>query len=232
MTSSKTALPVVRLPAGLTFFLLWSVASAVGMMLFGIPVSLLQWLLGLDQHGDPGYAGDFSMAYLLLGSTLCGAGYGATIGLAQWFVLRRERPRMGGWVPATAAGYACIVIVIFVVAAFQPGWLEWAVTLIVNGKLHWLARVEPAWPAAVEAAGGLALILFGLMLGSAQWLALRGREPRAGWWIAFSAAGWALAVLFDDAAWPGFVLLSWAAPLAVTGAGMAWLLRKEIVAGD
>ena len=40
--------------------------------------------------------------------------------------------------------FICIGMVIFVVAAFQPGWLEWAVTLIVNGKLHWLARVEPA----------------------------------------------------------------------------------------
>lgn len=226
MTTLKTTLPAVRLPAGLTFFLLWSVASTVGMMLYGVPVSLLQWLLGLDRLGDPTNAGQFSGAYLLLGSMLCGAGYGGTIGLAQWLVLRRERARMGGWVLATVAGYACIGIVILVVAAFQPGWLAWAVTLLVNGKLHWLARVEPTWPAAVEAAGGLALILFGLLLGSTQWLALRGRVPHAGWWIAFSAAGWALAVLLNDAAWPDYVLFSWAAPLALTGAGMAWLLRQ------
>ncbi len=226
MTTLRTALPVARTQPGLIFWLLWYAATFMGEMLYAIPVGIVQLVLGLDRLNDPARAGEFPAWMLVLGAVLCGAAIGATIGLAQWLVLRRGLPHTGGWVAATLAGYAAIGVLPLIAGALQPGWPDWAFTLIIGGKMHWLARVEPTWPAAASLPGGLTLILFGALLGVMQWLVLRGRVHQAGWWVAISAGGWALAVALSTVSWALFVLMSWSIPAAVAGAGMVWLLRR------
>ena len=130
---------------------------------------------------------------------------GAFFGLGQWLVLRRALPAMGGWVLATAIGYV-------VVLGLDP-----------------LIQFD----ALPELGGAFAFLMFGVVLGVAQWLVLRGRVDQAGWWIAISIAGWALAFLLIGAAYlsglyvePFDMLAAFLVPTIVTGGGMLWLLRR------
>jgi peptidoglycan/LPS O-acetylase OafA/YrhL len=86
----------------------------------------------------------------------------------QFGLLRRFLPRMGWWVPATAGGW---LLGMSLVAAFI--------------RLLWMVRAEM----------GLTLIVMGLSIGFTQWLVLRHRLPRAGWWIPASLLGWGLVAL-------------------------------------
>jgi hypothetical protein len=217
----------------LVFWLLWFVATLMGLFLEFIPIGLIVLpmglVLGLDRLDDPARLSEFLPAWtLVLAAVLCGAGVGAVTGLAQWLVLRRELRHTGGWVAATAAGYASIGVLPLLANALQPGWSDWAFTLIVTGKMHWLARVQPDWPAAASwLAGGITLILFAAALGIMQWLVLRRRVAHAGWWVLVSTAAWALTVaLTPMLSWADFVTASWALPAAATGAAMVWLLRR------
>ncbi len=229
MTTLKTALNVQRKHPGWIFWLLWFTATLAGYLLYSIPVGLVQIVLGLDRLDDPLRAGEITVWMLVLAAVLCGAAIGATIGLAQWLVLRREIKHIGGWVSATLAGYAAIGLLPLLADLFQPGWLNWALTLIISGKMHWLARVQPTWPASSWLPGAITLTLFGAFLGIMQWLILRRRVYQAGWWIAFSTGGWALAVALalNFVSWETFVTTSWLVPWLITGAGMVWLLRRS-----
>ncbi len=228
MITAKGIVTVERKQPGWMFLLLWYVATFAGGLLYVIPVGAVHILLGLDRLADPPRPGELSTGVLVLAAVLCGAACGSTIGLAQWLVLRRELKRIGWWVAATVAGYASIGLLPLIAAAFQPGWLEWAFTLIITGKIHWLARVEATWPAASWPAGAITLTLFGTVLGIMQWLVLRGRVRQAAWWIAISTGGWALAAVLISRMPSRFlvVTVSWDAPVVVAAVGMVWLLRR------
>jgi hypothetical protein len=88
------------------------------------------------------------------------------IGVVQYMLLRRYLPRMGGWVLATIGGWILGVLLIAI-----PDWQHWTAAPI---------RMD------------LALILMGLVVGAGQWLLLRQRLPRAGWWIGANVGGWGL----------------------------------------
>jgi hypothetical protein len=228
---------VVRRPPGWTFWLLWLAASFLGAFLYVIPVVAVQIVLdGLGVLYNPQLAGRGTASLAVLGAVLTGAACGSTIGLGQWLVLRREIKRMGWWVAATVAGYAFIGLLPLIAGVFRPGWPDWAFTLIIDGKMHWLARVVAGWPNAAWAPGAMTLTLFGAALGFCQWLLLRGRGYQAVWWIALSAVGWALAAalnLLPSEPGPVFSLelmivitIAPLVPVALTGAGMVWLLRR------
>jgi hypothetical protein len=74
---------------------------------------------------------------------------------------------MGWWVFATVAGWLLGVLLIAL-----PGWLGWTDMPLNNLDLIFL--------------------VMGLAIGIAQWLLLRRRLARAGWWIAANALGWGL----------------------------------------
>jgi hypothetical protein len=79
------------------------------------------------------------------------------------------------------------------------------------------------------------LALGGAVAGTLQWLILRGKVSRAGWWVLASTVGWGLSVA-------AAIALSWgvgandfvawvvigAVMGAVTGGAFAWLLRQPV----
>jgi hypothetical protein len=110
-------------------------------------------------------------------------------------------------------------------------WLRWLPTFvgfIAGGALAIavIGRVDSSGAAVVG--GGLA----GAVLGSGQWLALRGRLPKAGWWIAATAAGQALglaagAALVGYGTEPGELATQGAVTGLAIGGLQALVLRRH-----
>jgi hypothetical protein len=107
-----------------------------------------------------------------------GAVEGAMLGLAQAHVLRRALPTVhrGGWVAATAAGAAL-------------AWMIGLVPMLTDGRLFQLPIVLVVASVALLGAALLGSI------GTAQWLVLRRRIDRSGWWIASTAAAWTFGLI-------------------------------------
>ena len=133
------------------------------------PVGFIQIVLGLRSIGRSERATELTAPMLVFAAVLCGAACGSTIGLAQWLVCaRRSNPSARGSLQRLRL---CLDWRLPLIAGLlQPVWLNWAFTLIINGKTHWLARVEPSgllhracWRNNVD--------VFGIALGYVQWLA-------------------------------------------------------------
>ena len=124
-------------------------------------------------------------------------------GALQYGLLRHYLPRMGWWVFATVAGWLLGVLSIAL-----PGWLGWTGTPLNNLDLIFL--------------------VMGVAIGITQWLLLRRRLARAGWWIAANALGWGLLGLINpgnsvDQSWLfilGFL------PACATAAMLALLMSR------
>ena len=92
---------------------------------------------------------------------------GLLIGVFQYGLLRRYLPRMGWWVLATVGSWVIGMLLI----------------LILN-------RLK-IWP--IESFDlDLAFIIMGLSIGIGQWLLLRRRLLRSGWWVGANIVGWGL----------------------------------------
>lgn len=128
---------------------------------------------------------------------------GLLMGLLQYGLLSRYLARMGGWVLGTA-----------------DGWIL-GLVLIVTGS--WL---NP-WP-QVPLDFRLVFIVLGLSIGVLQWLLLRRRLPRAGWWVLASLLGWGLLALFSEQTANEYALiLVGLLPACVTAATFGLLLNRE-----
>jgi hypothetical protein len=97
---------------------------------------------------------------------------GLLTGVLQYWLLRRYLPHMGWWVAATIGGWLLGVFLSLI-----PSWLNWTNPLF---------NLD------------LAFIVMGLSIGVVQWLLLRRRLPRAGWWIGANVAGWGLLALITE----------------------------------
>jgi hypothetical protein len=95
---------------------------------------------------------------------------GLLTGCVQYLLLRRYLPRMGWWVLATFLGWILGVILL-------AGWLSLDIVSFPFGRLD------------------LTFLVIGLAVGIGQWLLLRRRIPRAGWWVVASLLGWGSVVL-------------------------------------
>jgi len=138
-----------------------------------------------------------------------GAVFGATVGTAQWFVLRRYFDRVGWWVLLTFIGWVAY-------------WELNNMNLLV--KAQGIAFIPDL----------LNLAIFGGILGVLQWLLLRKKIPSAGWWVPANIAGMMLASLVIDAidtALQGdspFDFITGSIVLAIiTGICMMWLLKRS-----
>ena len=109
-----------------------------------------------------------------------GVGIGGGVGVAQWLVLREQVARAGWWVVASIVGG------------------------VVGGGVS-VGLILGAFVGAGEVMGNVVAVILGWVLvgvgmGVAQWLVLRGRVARAGWWVVASVMGW---IVGRIAAWFG-----------------------------
>ena len=97
---------------------------------------------------------------------------GLLTGVLQYELLRRYFPRMRPWVAATIGG-----------------WLLGAFLILTHGWLN---------PTNTVLSLDLAFLIMGLSIGVGQWLLLRQRLPRAGWWIGANVVGWSILALVTN----------------------------------
>jgi hypothetical protein len=101
---------------------------------------------------------------------------GLLTGSLQYGLLRRYLPRMGWWMPATLLGYA----------------LGLLLTLLLREALISSGTAAAFYQSSAQ---NVSFVFLGLSIGMAQWLLLRRRLPRAGWWIVANVVGWGLLAL-------------------------------------
>jgi hypothetical protein len=126
-------------------------------------------------------------------------------GILQYGLLRRRLPRMGWWVFATVAGWLLWVLLLAL-----PGWLGW-IDMPINSL-------------------DFVFIGMGLSIGLAQWLLLRRRLARAGWWIAGNGVGWGLLALIipgNSVDQYGLITLG-LVPACATAAMLALLMSRVL----
>ncbi|TLN09692.1 hypothetical protein FDZ74_11685, partial [bacterium] len=131
---------------------------------------------------------------------------------AQWLLLRRLLPRPGHWFAATALG------------TWLGGLAAGGIVLATG-----LDLLDPAWilPAVLAAVG--------LMLGLAQWLALRRDAPRAGWLVFVDTVAFASVAILPHTSITNGVEMArtigiLGLPGALSGLGV-WLLLRVAQAG-
>jgi hypothetical protein len=156
--------------------------------------------------------------FLVLGARLelaipfFGIMLGIGVGILQWLVLRRRVSGAGWWILAsTAGGYGII----------QAGFEGFSQSLESYGLLLSFTGV---------------VALGGAVTGILQWLVLRGKVSRAGWWVLASTVGWVLGVTVarafpwggDDSDFIGALVVTGAVLGVVTGGALVWLLRQPV----
>lgn len=142
----------------------WLAANLLGWTAGLLLLITLGW--GLAERLEPalGEAGALVAGFLAGG--LAG---GALLGLLQGAALRDAGVSLAGWTAATAGGLAVGFALMMAVVA-----------TLFRDQIFGLAATP-------------FLLLIGLVLALAQWLVLRPALPRARWWIAVGALGFALA---------------------------------------
>jgi hypothetical protein len=192
-----------RAQVGWRFWLWWVLASTVGLAVgmlvrpfaFYVVGAWLTWGGGIEVV----FALDDVVA-LEVAFALSGALGGASVGIAQWLVLRRQVSRAGWWVLASSVGLA-------------------VGSVVGPDIMPDLSRAEPTFVVGI-AQVALRGVQDGASIGIAQWLVLRRRVARGGWWVLASTVGLAVGVLFSVAA--GVIY----AP--ITGGVLVWLLRHPV----
>ncbi len=100
-----------------------------------------------------------------------------------------ERPRAAGW----------------------RVWLQWMLASTLGWAVGGAALFLGPWMLSglwtFTAAGLVAGTMGGAVAGALQWLVLRGRLARAGWWIAASTVGWAVGGIMLEAGRAGVAAL-------------------------
>ncbi len=203
-----TTLTLNRAQPGWRFWLLWMGASLAGVIAYALTIPVIVGIVNMlaPMRQVENLAPEqrwIGIAISLFG----GSALGAAIGLAQWLVMRRYLRGVGWWVLATLVGYAVPLSAGPIIPVREPSWLA-----------------------------GLAIFLmFGAILGILQWLTLRGRVYQAGWWMVISMIGWlvpcgliVIAYLTGLYVEPFDMLSAFFVPVAVAGAGIVWLLRRNV----
>ena len=83
----------------------WVVANVVGFTAGGAIAGTIAKEMGQSHYGVVTSTGDAVLIATRTAGTALAA-WGATVGAAQWLVIRRDLTRVGWWVPGTSAGWA------------------------------------------------------------------------------------------------------------------------------
>ena len=198
---------VERSQVGWGFWLKWVLASTVGVVVGSIMVLVIGLLIyGLLEELF-GSAGTDIVFEFWLTWWVMGIMLGIGVGILQWLVLRRRITGAGWWVLASAAAGA----------------------VIFQGDLESLSFGLPLRFTGIVALGGA-------VAGILQWLVLRGKVSRAGWWVLASTVGWGLSIAVLRALEWGVTddcelvpqVVSGVVLGAITGAALVWLLLQPI----
>jgi hypothetical protein len=148
--------------------------------------AVLGWLLiGISSTVlDPAEApASYGAALIVMAAILAGSA------ALQWLILRPRQVIGWHWIVASCAGFLLGNVI-----AFPLKLEDWYL-------MHSRFQMD-------EVAFG---VVSGLVLGIAQWLALRGRLQGSAWWILWSAAAWGLGAAVGE-----LLPLNWTRPAAVT----------------
>lgn len=152
----------------------WPLYTAwVGLSALSIPIawgttmvilSIITALIGgtIQVDGQTHITEDYLGAYVLFPLI------GLVTGFFQYLILRQRLGGMGWWVPTTVLGWILPITLL--------RWIFFFVEIpFLEGSIFIYA---------------LFIACIGSLLGMLQWLVLRKRAARTGWWILASAVGW------------------------------------------
>ena len=153
-----------RAQIGWRFRLWWMLASTL-VLAVGVTVGGAGILIGAA----------FGFAGVSFGA-MFGAAFGALLGIAQWFVLKRQVSWSGRWRLFTAIGgaasFAIAVVIVTIFLPYRPGFI--------------FGTFDTEFMAATVL--GIVVVI-GASLGFAQWFVLRRNVSGSGLWVLASAVG-------------------------------------------
>ncbi|WP_017306552.1 hypothetical protein [Spirulina subsalsa] len=171
-----------HIPLGWDFLVDWMMATLLG---YGVSLLVV----------EVGETSDISLFSGALG--------GLFVGIAQFFILRKELPQARGWLIMTALGW-------FVITGGGLGAIGWSIphTNFIGFRLLY----------------GVAYgVTTGLILGTVQWIFLRQFIPLAQWWIILNSLGWGLALAVGWLVGGGLRSLTQVFFSEIIGLGVTWL---------
>ena len=161
-----------------TLWLRWLGANAFGELLgLGMTFAVIALVLsGMDDQ-----AGTTAVLASFLVAAASGAIEATLVGLAQWWAMHPWFPAITrrAWWLATLAG---------ALVAYVLGYLPSTLMSLGEGASQ-SQTTEPSQWLVLLLAAGLGTVA-GAVLSFAQWLALRKRVPRAGWWVPANMLAW------------------------------------------
>ena len=200
---------------GWSFWFEWFIANGIGGLVgLALAAETPSFLVGLiGSGGDPNNTSGYSTAWAVILGAILG---GATIGILQWFTLRRQLPAIKWWTVISTAGFALGFI------------LVWALSGATFGENY----AHHALPHAIDRAGIVGGLVIGAAMGSMQSLFLGWNRKGVAYWIGANMVGFA-AGWFGAAAQPAtdvpahFVggAIFGCVFGAITGMMLVWLLR-------
>ncbi len=161
-----------------TLYLRWVVANAFG-ELFGLGVTFSLIALAFSQLADQQSIGIVLVLFLF--AVASGAIEATVVGLAQWWAMYPWFPiitRRAWWL-ATLAG---------ALVAYVLGYLP-STLMNISEQASQTPMTEPPQGIILLFAAGLGAIT-GMVLSSTQWLAMRNKVAKAGWWIPANMLAW------------------------------------------
>jgi hypothetical protein len=181
---------------GWDFWLRWVLASTIGVAVLFALIFAVAMLVGAIVGGEA----EDKVPFVPF--------VGLSFGIMQWLILRRYIPRAGWWVLVSTAGWLLGFGVLAVAEKFTENLMTRAIQSEVFALVFFLAA--------------------GASLGILQWLVLRRHMLQAGWWVLANVVGWGILGLIVGKSLDRFTDLAAiaAAPPAITGAVLVWLLRQ------
>ncbi len=161
-----------------TLWLRWLGANALGELAgLGLTLAVIAWVFSVtdDQVGTVAVLASFLVA------VASGAIEATSVGLAQWWA-------MHPWLPSITRRTWWMATLIGALVAYVLGYLP-ATLMSLSQRTSQSQVAEPAQGIVLLLACGLGAVA-GAVLSFAQWMALRKKVPRAGWWIPANMLAW------------------------------------------
>jgi hypothetical protein len=160
-----------------TLWLRWVAANAVGELL-GLGATFAMVALVFSRLESQS-AGMVLVSFLL--AVASGAIEATLVGLAQWWA-------MHPWFPAITRRAWWLATLVGALVAYFLGYLPSTLMSLGEQASQTPAAEPPQWITLLLAAGLGAVA--GAVLSFAQWLAMRKKVERAGWWIPANMLAW------------------------------------------